>query len=418
MRSRNGTVALACTLLVGAALAGWVIGEWSVVAALLPGGIVIWLVASELALRRRLKRLAGEARQLAGDTSADTGYLSDPLALLAEFHVRIEARLAREEAMLRDEAQRRVRAEEVLRETDERYTLAVSGANDGMWEWNLKTGVAFFSPRWKSMLGLADEDVGARIEEWHERIHPKDRERVLGELQAHIDGAGARFEHEHRMRHRDGSWRWVLTRAAAVRHASGRAYRLVGLNTDISSRKQVQEVLVELAEGMSGLSGEETYAALVHKFATVLGSREAFLCECCGYPATRVRMLAHWYQGEHAPREEFDLAGTPCEEVILGGAQLIVARGAAERWPGERKWGTESYIGLPCVDTRGTVIGHLACKSGEELTRDVPHGAILKLFAVRASVEMERQMLERVRPQPSPEAGALPSRYPTSRALV
>jgi hypothetical protein len=179
---------------------------------------------------------------------------------------------------------------------------------------------------------------------------------------------------------------------------------VVGLSTDISSRKQVQEVLLELADGVSGLHGEETYRALVQKFATVLRTREAFLCECCNYPPTRVRMLAHWYESQEAPQEEFDLSGTPCEEVILGGKQLVVARGAAERWPGERKWGTESYLGLPCVDTRGTVIGHLACKSGEELTRDVPHDAILKLFAVRASVEMERQILERARARLAPDS--------------
>ena len=419
-RSLDWKIPAVSALLGVAALAGWLAGQWSVGAATFLGAMTLWLVASELRLRWRVERLAEQGRQLAGEVSRrETDRFTDPLALLGTVHARIEARLARDEAMLRDEAQRRVRAEEELRESNERYTLAVSGANDGMWEWNLKTGTAFFSPRWKSMLGLGEQEIGTRIEEWHDRIHPKDRERVLAELQAHLDGHNARFEHEHRIRHRDGSWRWVLTRAAAVRHASGRAYRLVGLNTDISPRKQVQEVLVELADGMNGLHGEETYGALVQKFASILRAREAFLCECCSYPATRVRMLAYWYQGQFAPREEFDLAGTPCEEVILGRKPLVVARGVADRWPGERQWGTESYMGLPCVDTRGTVIGHLACKDGEELTRDVPHDAILKLFAVRASVEMERRILERARGHTLSGAVVLASqRSAAARTLV
>ena len=64
-------------------------------------------------------------------------------------------------------------------------------------------------------------------------------------------------------------------------------------------------------------------------------------------------MLAYWYRGQFAPCEEFDLAGTPCEEVILTGRPLFVPRGAGERWPQERQWGTEAYLGLPCIDTEG-----------------------------------------------------------------
>jgi PAS domain S-box-containing protein len=244
------------------------------------------------------------------------------------------------------------------------------------------------------MLGYADADIGDRIDEWHDRIHPQDRERTLAQLQSHVEGRTPRFEYEHRLRHRDGSWRWVLACAAVVRHASGRAYRLVGLTSDVSARKQVQQVLLELADGMDGLSGREAFAALVQNFATALGARQAFLSQCCDHPPTRVRMLAHWNRGQFAPCEEFDLAGTPCQEVIEHGRTLIVSRGVSERWP--REQGTESYLGLPCVDTKGCVIGHIACLDPAELRQELPLDAVLKLFAVRASVEMEREMLKRL----------------------
>jgi PAS domain S-box-containing protein len=357
--------------------------------------VAIWVASSEVRLRMRMNRLAEQAHRVAA--RAQPGQLvraHDPFAALSALHGRLLDQLAREKSALRDEADRRTHAEESLRESEERYDLAVSGANDGMWEWNLNTDAAYFSPRWKSMLGYADADIGDRIGEWHDRIHPHDRERVLVELRSHVEGRSPRFEYEHRVKHRDGSWRWVLACAAAVRHASGRAYRLVGLTSDVSARKQVQQLLLELADGMDGLAGREAFAALVEKFATALGARQAFLSQCCDYPPTRVRMLAHWNRGQFAPCEEFDLAGTPCQEVIEQGRTLVVSRGVGERWPAEQ--GTESYLGLPCIDTKGSVIGHIACLDPAELHRELPLDAVLRLFAVRASVEMERDMLKRL----------------------
>lgn len=406
-------VALAAALLLLAIVLAWTSGEWSLAALVLLIGVVAWLAVSELSLRRQMQRLVAQSRQLAGDqSSAVARSPGTPYAALQTLPDRIEARLAREEALLREEAQRRAQAEDELRQIKERYALAVSGANDGMWEWSYKTKKAYFSPRAKSMLGYAENEIGDDIDEWRARVHPEDLKRALVELQAHLDGHSSRFALEHRMRHKDGTWRWVLARAAAVRHASGKPERLIGLYTDITARKQVQQVLIELSDGLNGLRGADAYAVLVRQFADIIGAREAFLTECCNTPATRVRMLAYWYQGSPAPCEEFDLAGTPCEEVILGGQPLLVPSGASARWPMEQQWGTEAYIGLPCIDTKGTVIGHIACKDGAGIARDLPREAVLKLFAVRASVEMERQLLERTR-RAGPEAESV-SRISTS----
>ncbi|CAN0503042.1 unnamed protein product, partial [Phaeothamnion confervicola] len=181
-------------------------------------------------------------------------------------------------------------------------------------EWNLLNDAVHFSPRWKSMLGYAEHELGDHMDEWRTRIHPQDVERVVGELQAHLEGKTARFENEHRLLHRDGQYRWILARGAAVRTASGKAYRMVGLHTDISGRKLVQEALLDVADGLSTLSGEECFRELTRRFAQVLGVREAFVCECSNQPTTRVRMLARWNKDGFARCEEFDLAGTACEE--------------------------------------------------------------------------------------------------------
>jgi diguanylate cyclase (GGDEF)-like protein/PAS domain S-box-containing protein len=128
-------------------------------------------------------------------------------------------------------------AEEALRESEERYALAARGTNDGLWDWNLRTGEAFFSPRWKAMLGEEEADVGSAIDEWFGRIHPEDRDRVQKKIEGHLHGESPRFEDEHRMRHRDGTYRWVLSRGFASRSYQGRPYRMAGAQTDVTDRR-------------------------------------------------------------------------------------------------------------------------------------------------------------------------------------
>src|SRR6202043_945669 len=112
------------------------------------------------------------------------------------------------------------RAQEALRESEERYALAARGANDGLWDWNLLTNVMYFSPRWKSMLGYQEGEIGDYPEEWLDRIHDSDRERVKDELTAHQQGLTPHFESEHRVLTKDGTFRWMLSRGLVVRDAS------------------------------------------------------------------------------------------------------------------------------------------------------------------------------------------------------
>src|SRR5439155_26321597 len=129
------------------------------------------------------------------------------------------------------------RAEEALRESEERYALAARGTNDGLWDWNLVANVVYFSPRWKIMLGYQDNEIGDRPEEWFDRVHDADRERVKQEIVAHQQGLTPHFESEHRMLQKDGTFRWMLSRGLLVRDASGNPVRMAGSLTDITEGK-------------------------------------------------------------------------------------------------------------------------------------------------------------------------------------
>ncbi len=132
---------------------------------------------------------------------------------------------------------------ETIRSSEERYALAAAAANDGLWDWDLTAGTVYYSPRWKALLGYADDEVDATAEEWLSRVHPKER----GSLEVLVDGCrrgvADSLELEHRIRARDGSYRWMLCRALAIPGGGQEAVRLVGSLTDVTDRHQLEEQL-------------------------------------------------------------------------------------------------------------------------------------------------------------------------------
>jgi diguanylate cyclase (GGDEF)-like protein/PAS domain S-box-containing protein len=149
----------------------------------------------------------------------------------------------------------RKQAEEALRASEERYALAAQSVNDGLWDWNLKSNEVYYSERWKAMLGCEGEDIGNTPFEWFRRVHPDDLAQVQALLQDHLEGRTPTFESEHRMRHKDRGYRWVLSRGLAVRNGSGRAYRMVGAQSDTTQRKLAEEQLIHdaLHDALTGL---------------------------------------------------------------------------------------------------------------------------------------------------------------------
>ena len=138
--------------------------------------------------------------------------------------------------------------EKSLKESEERFSLAMQGANDGLWDWKIDSGEMFFSPRWKSMLGYEEDEIDDRLDSWQQLVHPQDLKKVSPLLDDFICGKSNKYEVEFRMRHKDGHWVNILSRAFAVRNQENKAVRLVGTHADISERRQSENEIKELNE--------------------------------------------------------------------------------------------------------------------------------------------------------------------------
>jgi diguanylate cyclase (GGDEF)-like protein/PAS domain S-box-containing protein len=137
----------------------------------------------------------------------------------------------------------RMMAEQALKRSEERLALAAEGANDGLWEWDLRSQEFYHSGRWRAMIGLETPfDIG-QTSEWLDRVHTDDLAPLKEALDAHLSGRTERFEYEHRIRHEDGTYRRFLCRGMAVRNTRGRAIRIAGSLTDTTEQAKAQEQL-------------------------------------------------------------------------------------------------------------------------------------------------------------------------------
>jgi diguanylate cyclase (GGDEF)-like protein/PAS domain S-box-containing protein len=137
--------------------------------------------------------------------------------------------------------------EQKLRTSEERYALAARAANDGIWDWNLRTDEIFFAPRWKSLLGLPEELELTSPQDWIGRVHPEDQACLNLALSNHLEGLTPSFECEYRILHQDGGYRWMLGRGLALFDAAKKPYRLAGSQADITQRKLTDAQLIHRA---------------------------------------------------------------------------------------------------------------------------------------------------------------------------
>jgi PAS domain S-box-containing protein len=140
-------------------------------------------------------------------------------------------------------------AEECRGEDEKRLALTLHAGQLGFWDWHIPSGAVVFGGQWAKMLGYSDEEIDPKVTSWQRLLHPDESDEVLGILAAHLEGRTEFYECEYRLRHKDGSWRWVLDRGLVVeRDADGHPIRALGTHADVTPRKHVQENLRDSEE--------------------------------------------------------------------------------------------------------------------------------------------------------------------------
>jgi PAS domain S-box-containing protein len=225
----------------------------------------------------------------------------------------------------------RKRTEEELRKSRERFELAVQGSQDGLWDWDLTTDEVYYSPRYKAMVAYEEHEFPNRREEWEKRVHPDDLARVKSEMRDHFEGRESLSWVEFRFRHKDGSYRWIRSRAFVLRDPAGQVCRMAGSFEDITDRKLAEDALRE---------SEERYRSViaVMQDGIILLDADGHIIAC---NATAERILGlsadqmmgrtphdpRWqaihedgsaYPGETHPPMVTLRTGKPCRDVVMG----------------------------------------------------------------------------------------------------
>jgi PAS domain S-box-containing protein len=171
-----------------------------------------------------------------------------PVGIIAT-HLIYEGRQAMM-GLFRDITERK-QTEKALYEAKVRTDLAMRAANIGHWDWDLLTNEVYFSPEWKRQLGYADDELPNRYDEWENLLHPDDHDQVMDALRQYLDGKTAEYAIEFRLRHKDGSYRWIFTRAETLSDKDAQLTRMLGCHVDITDQRHAAEALRESEEKFS-----------------------------------------------------------------------------------------------------------------------------------------------------------------------
>lgn len=240
--------------------------------------------------------------------------------------------------------------------------------------------------RWCEITGMSVED--ARGGGWVRALHPDDRDRVIDEWRSFVRG-GSHFRSEYRVQHPGGKVRWVV--GEGIRVAAGGGY--IVTITDITEQKQIELALRALSSDLGSLDGAAYFEEAARRLATLLDAPMAYITRLDPARPGTLYTLAAIEDGKALPHFSYDLAGTPCHDVVKGGS-IIVSDGVCGRYPDDAflvEKGAVSYAGVPVLDPAGRVLGTIEILSRKPLREAAIAETTLKIFGVAMGAALTRE---------------------------
>ncbi|MEG4960348.1 MULTISPECIES: PAS domain-containing protein [unclassified Microcoleus] len=272
-RSRHTTILLCLLALFFATVLGIVTSEWiarpirrlgKATSAIADGDFEQKVTASSVK----------EISALATSFNLMSQQLKQSYAQLEDYSHSLEQKVAERTQALEQEMRDRQQIQETLRQSEERYQLTLESVNEGIWDWRIQTNTIYFSPQWKAMLGYQDNEIINLFSSWEALVHPDNLQPILDSLEDYLkSGTKEPYSWEFQMRHKNGSYRWILSRGRVVeRDAEGQPLRLVGSHTDLTDRKQT-EIELQIAKEAADAANKaksEFLANMSHELRTPL----------------------------------------------------------------------------------------------------------------------------------------------------
>jgi PAS domain S-box-containing protein len=301
----------------------------------------------------------------------------------------------------------RAHSDTALREGADRLRLAVQAANIGLWDWDLQTDQVVYSREWKGQLGFDEEEIGADFREWERRVHPEDLDTTRRRVRSYLSDPAGSLETEFRMRHKDGSWRWIYARGELFRDDAGKAVRMLGCHVDITERKRAEEQVLGMNKVLRMIAADTDLPRTLEELLRVIEAEDAEMLSSIlllDADGARVRRGA-------APRlpTAFMRAidGQPigpragsCGTAAFRREPVIVTDiGTDPLWEDYRELaavhGLRACWSTPILDSAGTVLGTFAIYYREPRSPAPHHRRIVEVVTQTAAIAIESARHER-----------------------
>ncbi len=270
-------------------------------------------------------------------------------------------------------------------------------AVDGIvWEADGRTlRFTFVSQGAERLLGYSRERWLGQPDFWQSHLHPDDRDETVARCLS-ASAHGESHDLEYRLLARDGRTVWIRD-LVAVDVADDGSSRLRGVMVEISARRRAEEALIRLVHGTANVAGVPFFKELTRLLAAALDVDFVVVAELMNQTPLRLRTLAHWAETQWVENFDYEIVGTPCEQVLTNRRLCFYARDVQRHFPDDEylaKLGVESYMGSPLFDCAGRVSGHVCVFHREPFADEHRAKTLLGLFAARATMELERQRTE------------------------